>query len=193
MFQERKEYRKKFSSSGRIYLAGEELDFTSYDVSVKGMRIELIPEGLISNAEDIENLMKEISVAEIYVEELMMTGEVDLVWVNTEDDKITMGLEFRDVIYNAYKLWRKRRFFRKALNESGRMIVDNKSLEFECRDFSVDGMQLYLKDYDAVKIDSVVKLVSETRNVKALAKIIWLNKDEQGEGATLGLRYLQIE
>ena len=192
MFQERKEYRKKFASSGRIYIAGEELDFTSYDVSVKGMRIELIPGRLTTQAEDINLLMKEITVAEIYVEELMMTGEVDITWVNTEDDKIVMGLEFREVIYNAYKLWRKRKYFRKAVQESGRLIIDDIVLEFECRDFSIDGMQLYIKNFDTVKVGHVVKLVSEERNVKALAKIIWINEDEEG-GASLGLRYLQLD
>ena len=168
------------------------MDFTSYDVSVKGMRIELIPSGLITQVDDVNALMKETTVAEIYVEELMMTGEVDITWVNTEDDKIIMGLEFRDVIYNANKLWRKRRYFRKTVKESGRLIIDDRVMEFQCTDFSVDGMQLYIINVDSLQVDNVVKLVSEERNVKALAKVIWINA-EAGGGAKLGLRYLKID
>lgn len=169
------------------------MDFTSYDVSVKGMRIELMPGGLITNADDIIDLMKETTVAEIYVEELMMTGEVDITWVNTEDSKIVMGLEFREVIYNAYKLWRKRRFFRKKVEEKGRLIKDDQVMEFICNNFSVDGMQLSVEDASQLQVHNLVQLVSEAWNVKAMAKIIWINKDENAAGATLGVRYLTVE
>ena len=191
MFQDRKEYRKKFTSTGVIHLAGEDLEFTSYDVSVKGMRIELIPGGLMSMASDVSAMMKEITVAEIFVKELMLTGEVDIAWVNSENGKIIMGLEFRDVIYNAHKLWRKRKYFRKKVHERGHLILSDAILNFVCVDFSVEGMCLQMEDIGAVKVGNVVKLVSEGRGVKAMAKIIWIMDDDRG--AKLGLRYLQIE
>jgi len=137
--------------------------------------------------------MQEISVAEIYVKELMLSGEVDIAWVDSEEGRIIMGLEFRDVIYNAHKLWRKRRFYRKAVNEKGRLIIDDAILDFTCRDLSADGMQLHLQNAETVDAGFVVKLVYETRGIKALAKVIWKNSDTEGAGAVIGIRFLIIE
>ena len=193
MFQERNEYRKKLNSSGRIYLGGVNLDFTGTDISVKGMRIELKPRGFITDIDDVNALIKEITVAEIYVEELMLTGEVEIVWVNSEKNKIIMGLEFRDVIYNAKKMWRKRKFYRKQVKEFGHLVINDNITDFECRDISVDGMRLYVKNREGLSAGHVVKLVSEALTIKAMAKIIWLNEDADSQGAMLGLRYFTIE
>ena len=193
MFQERNEYRKKLNSSGQIYLGGVDLEFTGSDISVKGMRIELEPGGLIADINDVNALIKEITVAEIYVSELMLTGEVEIVWVNSEKNKIIMGLEFRDVIYNAKKMWRKRKYYRKQVKEFGHLIVNDNIIDFECRDISIDGMRLYVKNREGLSAGHVVKVVSEALAIKAMAKIIWLNEETDGQGAMLGLRYFTIE
>ncbi|SHE22163.1 hypothetical protein [methanotrophic endosymbiont of Bathymodiolus puteoserpentis (Logatchev)] len=49
MQQNRKDYRKKFTSTGVMFLAGELLSFVSYDVSVKGVQIELVPVNGVRN------------------------------------------------------------------------------------------------------------------------------------------------
>jgi len=59
MQQNRKDYRKKFTSTGVVFLAGELLEFVSYDVSVKGVQIELVPGDFISTVADVRNILNE--------------------------------------------------------------------------------------------------------------------------------------
>ena len=112
MFQKRKEYRKKFTSSGQLYVAGELLDFISYDVSVNGILVEIIPGSLLIDINDFEALLKEDNSAEIYVKDLMLTGKIEIAWVKLDKGNILLGMEFRNVMPNAVKLWRKCRYYR---------------------------------------------------------------------------------
>ncbi|MCK5189020.1 MAG: PilZ domain-containing protein [Methylococcales bacterium] len=193
MFQDRKEYRKNFTSSGQLFIAGELLNFSSYDVSVKGILVSIMPGSLLVEFSDFEELLKENNSAEIYVKDLMLTGETDIAWAKMDNGKIMLGLEFRDVIYNAEKLWRKRRYYRSKRKFSGYLIADDKRLNFQGINVSVDGLSLQLDQIDStLKPGYVVKLMVNGLDVKGLGKIVWINTLAD-ESCVLGLRYLTIE
>lgn len=193
MFQDRKEYRKNFTSSGQLYVAGELLDFISYDVSVKGILVEIIPGSLLTEVSDFEALVKEDNLVEIYVKDLMLTGEAEIAWVKQDGEKILLGLEFRDVMSNAMKLWRKRRYYRSKRKFSGYLIIDDQRIDFEGNNVSTDGLELKLEQINSgLKPGCVVKLMVNGLDVKGIGKVVWINA--VGEDAcVLGLRYLTIE
>ncbi|MEQ1635671.1 MAG: PilZ domain-containing protein [Methylococcales bacterium] len=195
MNQSRREYRKVYTSSGQLYLAGELLNFIGYDISVKGIQVEILPGTFLSDAEDFEKLLKENATAEIFVKDLMLTGEVAIAWVNKNDDgAIMLGLEFRDVIYNAEKLWHKRRYYRKNKKATGALIHhdDNRKITFESVNVSTDGIMIHLTEPPGYEIYTglVVKILSLELNIKAVAKVAWIDSKEQ---TTMGLRYLQVD
>ena len=193
MFQKRKEYRKKFTSSGQLYVAGELLDFISYDVSVNGILVEIIPGSLLIDINDFEALLKEDSSAEIYVKDLMLTGEIEIAWVKLGDGKILLGIEFKNVMSNAMKFWRKRRYYRSKRKFSGYLIADDKRIEFEGNNVSTEGLGLKLdKINSALKPGSVVNLIVNDPDVKGVGKIIWINTAED-DTCALGLRYFTME
>ena len=193
MFQNRKEYRKNFTSSGQLYVAGELLNFNSYDVSVKGILVEILPGSLLTEVSDFEALLKEDNLAEIYVKDLMLTGETEIAWVKQDNEKILLGLEFRDVMSNAVKLWRKRRYYRSNSKFSGYLIVDEKRIDFEGINVSTDGIGLKLDQISStLKPGCVVKLMVNGLDVKGIGKVIWVNVTGE-EACVLGLRYLTIE
>lgn len=195
MFLERKEYRKNFNSSGQIYISGEILEFISYDVSVKGILVDIIPGILLAEMSDFEALLKENNSAEIFVKDLMLTGEADIAWAKQEDGKILLGLEFRDVMYNAEKLWRKRRYYRRKKKFSGTLLVGVKPIAFQAINTSVDGMSIELSQLDTdctLEAGNVIRLLIDGQEMSAQSKVIWINAS--GEGYyVLGLRYLAIE
>lgn len=193
MFQKRKEYRKKFTSSGQLYVAGELLDFISYDVSVNGILVEIIPGSLLIDIKDFEALLKEDNSAEIYVKDLMLTGEIEIAWVKLSDGKILLGIEFKNVMSKAMKFWRKRRYYRSKRKFSGYLIADDKRIDFEGNNVSTEGLGLKLnKVNSALKPGSVVNLIVNNPDVKGVGKIIWINTAED-DTCTLGLRYFTIE
>lgn len=194
MFQERKEYRKKYTSSGQLHLAGETLDFISLDVSVNGILIEVMPGRMLSRYADFEAYMKENSIAEIFVKDLMLTGEVEIIWLREEDGKILMGMEFHDVMYNADRLWLKRQFYRKEQLFSGYLLIDEKRIDFEGKNVSMDGLMIHLPvKTEALVENAVVNLFSDVLSIKALAKICWIKEEPEIKSVYIGLRYLTSE
>lgn len=192
MTYQRTESRKTFNSSGQLYIAGELLNFIGYDISVKGIQVEILPGLFLSEAEDFEKLMQENTRAEIFVKDLMLTGEADIVWVQKNATSIMLGLAFREVIYNAEKLWHKRRYYRKYKKANGLMHCKEieRRVQFESINISTDGIMIHLTeriDY-TLQPGMIVQLCSTELALNALAKIAWVDKQTQ---STLGLKYLQ--
>ncbi|WP_031433145.1 PilZ domain-containing protein [Methylomarinum vadi] len=191
---DRKEYRKSLTSSGQIFIGGEILEFKSYDVSVKGIMVEVYPGRFLTEIEDFEALLVENDSAEIFVEELRLTGSVEVVWVKQEADKILLGLEYRDVRHNEQKLWVQRAAYRQKKSFSCLLIYDHGRINARGIDISVIGLALTgdFKGSD-IKTGDIVKLqLFSTPVNKAVAKIVWLKENDEGS-TTLGLRYLEID
>lgn len=179
MFQDRKEYRKNFNAEGRLYVGGETLQLNCYDVSLKGAMVEVKPGDLLTTIQDFEILLDEGRQAEIFVEELMLAGEVDIVWVKREHNRIMMGLEFRDVVHNAQKLWRKRRGYRKLEAFSADLFVDKDKLTLESVNRSVEGMCLkFSGSLPSIKPNVPVKVLVGELGLSALGKIVWVESNE---------------
>ena len=191
MFQERKEYRKNFNAVGQLNVGGETLQFNCYDVSVKGAMIELIPGNLLATAEDFEKLLFEDNRAEIFVEELMLAGEVTIAWVREERGRILMGLEFQSVVHNAEKLWLKRRGYRKEEPFTAELFVDKDRLHVEGVNRSTKGLCVRLSvQHPAIKPNTPVKLQIKELGLAALGKVVWVS--HSGEVTLVGLQIISI-
>ncbi len=192
--EDRKEYRKSLTSTGQIAIGGEILRFISYDVSVKGIMVEVFPGKFLTDVEDFKVCLTQNRMVEIFVHELMMTGVAEAVWVKHEDRKILLGLEYRDVRHNEEKLWITRAAYRRKITFSCLVIYEYGRVQAQGLDISATGLAL-AGDFRESKLRSgdIVKLqLSDAPVKKAVAKIVWINSAEDGS-STLGLRYLEIE
>lgn len=195
MYQSRKNYRKNFSSLGQILLGGEELDFINYNVSVNGIQMELLPGELITEISDVVALKEDNAVAEVYVEDLHLSGEAKIIWARVSDGKMMLGLEFKEVVHNTSKAWRKRKFYRKNKTSSGHLFIGMQKVEFKCRNISADGMVIFTETALNIVAGNAVKIISIPLKIKALATVIWTKKEIENnvEYVVLGLRYLKVE
>ncbi len=192
MFKERKEYRKNLISAGQMYIAGEWVRFTTHDVSVNGVLVEVKPAELLATFEDFQALLSENNRVEMYVEDLMLTGEAEIAWCRQEEGMIFIGLEFKDMIYNAEKLWRKRNYYRSLKSFGGYLIMDDKRYEFKGLNRSVDGMCIVVHDGELdLHAGYVVKLMLHESGAKALASVVWQSRPEDN-AVHIGLRYFFI-
>ncbi len=191
MFRERKEYRKNFNAVGQLHVGGEILNFNCYDVSVKGAMIEVLPGDLLSTVADFEVLLKEDRRAEIFVEELMLSGEVHIVWVRKDRHRIMMGLEFESVVHNAEKLWIKRRDYRKAQSFAANLVIDKQKWQVQGLNRSAKGLCVIIPALDpAIKVNVPVKIQVKDLGLAALGKIVWVSASN--EATTVGLQILSI-
>jgi|APLak6261673822_1056097.scaffolds.fasta_scaffold00235_10 hypothetical protein len=192
MFKDRKEYRKKFNAAGQLHVGGETLQLNCYDVSVKGAMVEIIPGELLSTVEDFEALLGEDRKAEIFVEDLMMSGEVGIVWVRQDRSRIMMGLEFHNVVHNAHKLWRKRRSYRKEQPFSAELFVDKDRFQVEGINCSTEGVCLRMAvNHPSLKVNALVKLQVKQFMLNALGKVAWIKQDN--DVITIGLQIIVIK
>ncbi|MBS3964317.1 MAG: PilZ domain-containing protein [Methylomonas sp.] len=179
MFRERKDYRKSFNAVGTLSVGGEMLRFNCYDVSVKGAMIEVVPGALLATADDFENLLREDRTAEIFIEELMLAGEVNVVWVRGERKRILMGLEFLSVVHNAHKLWLKRRGYRKTEPFAVELFIDKDRLHVEGVNRSLKGLCVRLAvQHPGVRVDVPVKLQINELGLAALGRIAWVKSED---------------
>jgi len=158
---------------------------------VKGAMIEVTPGKLLASVADFESLMAEDSRAEIYVEELMLSGEVRIVWVREERNRILMGLEFEAVVHNAEKLWIKRRGYRKTEPFTAELFVDKERLYVEGINRSTKGLCVRLAgQHPAIKANAPVKLQIKEFGLAALGKVVWLSNSDQH--TLVGLQIISI-
>lgn len=190
MQQNRKDYRKKFTSTGVMFLAGELLSFVSYDVSVKGVQIELVPGEFISTVTDVRNILNEIHSAEVFVHDLMLSAEATIAWVRETEGKILLGLEFSDVRHNANKLWLQRHYYRKTLVADASLLLNEQEILAQMIDISKDGMKLKIATDIKLKVGDAIKLFIPDRELKVLAVVVWLN--HKPDLTELGVRYINI-
>lgn len=193
MLKGRKEYRKKYNATGQLYLGGEILRLNCYDVSVKGAMVEIIPGTMLTTLEDFENMLMEDRHAEIFIEDLMMSGDVYIAWVKEARDRIMLGVEFQNVQPNAEKLWRKRRSYRKNKVFSAELIIDKDRLNVEGINYSMEGVCLQMTvHHPAVKEHALVKLHIKELDWNAIGKVIWV-KAAEDELITVGIQTLLID
>ena len=190
MQENRKVYRKKFTSTGVIYLAGEQFEFVSYDVSVKGIQIELQPGQFISSVNDVRNLLNESQEAEVFVHDLGLSAESKIAWAQEDKGKILLGLEFINVKHNVTKLWLKRRYYRKKLTMDAVFLLNGQEFKAQTVDVSTDGMRLKCTAVENLKVGDVIKLFVHEKDIKALAVVIWLSSESSS--VEFGVRYITV-
>ena len=191
MFHERKEYRKNLNAVGQLYIGGEILQFNCYDVSVKGAMIEVSPGELLSTVADFEALIAEEQWAEIFIAELMLSGEVHIVWVREESNRIMMGLELESVVHNAKRLKIKRRDYRKTEPFTADLFIDNQHWQVEGINRSKNGLCVLLPgQHPTIKVNTPVKIQIKALGLVALGKIVWIN--EENGFTKMGLQILVI-
>lgn len=191
MLKDRKEYRKKLNAAGQLHAGGETLPLNCYDVSVKGAMVEIAPGELLATIEDFEALIGENRRAEIYVEDLMMSGEVNIIWVKQNHNHILMGVEFINVVHNANKLWRKRRSYRKEQPFSAELFVEKDRFQVEGINCSKEGVCLRLAgNHPSLEKDALVKLKVQQFSLNALGKVMWTSRE--GGVITLGLQIITL-
>ncbi len=191
MLKDRKEYRKKYNAAGLLHIGGETLRLYCYDVSVKGAMVEVIPGLLLATVLDFESQLAEERRAEIFIEELMLSGEVVIAWVKQNRNRIMLGIEFSNVVHNASKLWQKRRNYRKNQLFSAQLIIDKDQFNVDGINCSTEGVCLRLgANHPEINVDSLVKLQVKQFSLNALGKVVWMRQEH--ETAIIGLQIISV-
>jgi len=191
MTEEKRSYRTCLSSHGLIYLAGKELEISVRNLSITGLLAELDTNAYVLSVDEIFKTLELSVTIDLYLPEMRLAGEVDVVRAETIGDHIYLGLEFRNLSYDVNNLLYKRKAYRKALSSSGEIIFKDKPYVFLTKNVSIDGLMVFLKESLDVKVGTVTTFDFPQLNLEGEVKVIWVENEDDGS-TLIGLQYVQM-
>ena len=192
MLNKERSYRKNLTSKGLIYLSEEELEISIRNLSLTGLLAELEDNPSIHDINDVFQSVKSSPLIDIYLPEMRLAGEAEIVRADMIDGQIYLALEFRSVSYDVDNVLYKRRVYRKNLTAPGQIIFNKKKYDFNTLNVSVDGLMINIKDNVEVKEGMVTIFDFKRLKLRGEIKVIWVEHNDDGS-TLLGLQYLHME
>lgn len=185
-------YRKNLTTHGLIYLAGEEQPITIKNISITGVLAQLNSKIGKNDIKAIFNTLLASTIIDLYLPEMRLAGEVEVIRVDMQDDHILLALEFKNVTYDINDLLYKRKAYRKNLPSPGHILFNGEYLEFTSVNVSVDGIMIRLEETVYVEPGVVTVFEFKRLELEGEIKVIWLERLPDG-GTLMGLQYVHME
>ncbi len=186
-------YRKNLNVHGLIYIGDEPLDITVKNLSITGLLAELSSED--NNNLDIKNLFSSllaVNTLDLYLPELRLAGEVDVVRVDMEGEHILLALTFKQVAYDVDHRLCKRRAHRKNMTVPGEIVLHGEFYEFTTLNVSVDGLMIQLNKTVTVEEGLLTIFKFKRLELAGKARVIWVDYSAE-TGTLLGLQYVNMK
>ncbi len=186
-------YRKNLTTHGLIYLAGDEQAITIKNISITGVLAQLDSKVGKNDIKHIFNtLLSSTTVIDLYLPEMRLAGEVEVIRVDMEEDHILLALEFRNVTYDVNDLLYKRKAYRKNLPGPGHILFNGAYTEFNAVNVSVDGIMIRLAENLQIEPGVVTVFEFKRLELEGEAKVVWVEQIPEG-GTLMGLQYVHME
>ena len=192
MSEQNRLYRKNLSSHGLIYLGGEELEISVRNLSISGLLAELDENVVVSDIEEMFKSLKVSPIIDLYLPEMRLAGEAEIVRADLVKGHIYMGLEFINVSYDVDDFLHKRDAYRKSLTAPGQIIFNGNKYKFNTENVSVDGLMIHLQENILVDVGTVTIFDFKRLELRGEVTVIWIEHREDGS-TLMGLQYLHME
>lgn len=192
MTNSRQYYRKNFALSGLLFLGGVEHEMQVQNLSISGVMASIGASSEITDERDVFLLLKQSSLVDLYIEKLNLAGEDEIVRVDMDDDRILIGMEFKQISYDAENLLYKRKAYRKSMVSPGQILIAEKFYDFMTRNVSVEGLLIRIPERIAMETDKVVEFKFDKLHLYGESRIVWYEHDGDG-GTVIGLEYQHME
>lgn len=188
----RQYYRKNFSLNGLLFIGGVEHEMQVQNLSISGILVAIDTTENIVDERDIFLLVRQSSLVDIYIEKINLAGEAEIVRVDMEGDRILIGMELKQISYDAENLLYKRKAYRKGMAAPGQILIAQKFYDFMTRNVSVDGLMIRIPDHVDLQVNMVIEFKFDRLHLYGESRVVWFEHDENG-GTVLGMEYLHME
>ena len=192
MLDEKRPYRKNLTSNGLIYLGEQELEISVRNLSLTGLLAELEDNASISDINDVFQSVKLSPVIDIYLPEMRLAGEAEIVRADMIDGQIYLALEFRNISYDVDNVLYKRKVYRKNMAAPGQIIFNEIKYDFNTLNVSVDGLSIRITENIEVKEGTVTIFDFKRLKLRGEIKVVWVEHNEDG-ATIMGLQYQHME
>lgn len=179
-------------SHGLIYMGGEERKITIKNLSLTGVLAELKFDQASSDVKEIFNMLSASATIDLYLPEMRLAGEAEVVRVDMFDDHILLALEFKSVVYDVDNQLYKRKVYRKSMMTPGKILLDGKYRDFNTVNVSVDGLMISIVESIAVEVGQITEFEFERMEFKGEIKVMWVESIAD-DRKLLGLEYMHME
>jgi hypothetical protein len=192
MSDKKRSFRKNLTSHGLIYMGGEEMDISVRNISITGLLAELGDNVDINEIKDVFKSVNLSPTIDLYLPEMHLAGEAEIVRADMIDGLIYLSIEFRNMAYDVDNVLYKRKAYRKNMTAPGQIIFNGKKFNFNTKNVSVDGLMIYLKENIEVKEGAVTIFDFKRLQLRGEIRVIWVDHTEDG-GTLMGLQYVHME
>jgi len=183
--------RKKLISYGLIYMGEEEYEITVIDISITGVLAELHSNNKDIDVKDIFNILLTTTIIDLYLPEMRLAGEAEVVRVDVNNDHLLLALEFKNIAYDIDKNLNKRKAYRKNMPDPGQILLNGEYHEFNTVNVSVEGLMIRLTKTISVEEGTITSFEFKRLELKGKVEVIWSDLTTDAE-TLMGLRYVNI-
>jgi hypothetical protein len=184
-------YRKNLTTEGLVYISGEEIGIRVINLSITGVLVELLDNNVIQEAKDIFEAARISPVIDIYLPQLRIAGEAEIVRMENNNDAIQIGLEFCHINYEVDHLLYQRKAYRKNLTAPGKIVFNGETYAFTTENVSVEGLMIRIGDEVEVQPGTITSYEFKRLNLSGQIKVIWSTSENYS--TLLGLEYLYLQ
>jgi hypothetical protein len=192
MSEDKRYYRKKLTSQGLIYIAGEEIEMSVRNLSITGLLAELSSNPAINSIADIFAAIKVTTKVDIYLPEMRLMGEAEVVRADLIDGHIYLALEFCQLSHDVDNTLYTRDAYRKEMIAPGLIVFNREKYPFTTRNVSVTGLMIHLEEKIEVADGTITIFDFKRLNLRGEIKVVWSESAEDG-GTYMGLEYVHME
>jgi hypothetical protein len=184
--------RTQLESYGFIYLGEEEHKITIKNISITGVLVQLS-----SDREDIDikyifNQLLVSTILDLYLPEMRLAGEAEVVRADMEDGHILLALEYRNIAFEIDQHLNRRKAYRKYMADLGKILFNGEWYFFTTVNVSIKGLMISLSQKVSVEVGTITRFEFQQLELGGEIKVIWV--DHVSDDQTLiGLQYVQME
>ena len=184
--------RTNLVSEGFIYMGEEEHKITVKNLSISGVLAQLNTDREDIDIKYVFNQLLVSTVIDLYLPEMRLVGDVEVVRGDMEEGHILLALEFKNIAFDIDKDLNKRKVYRKNMPDSGKILLNGQYYNFTSVNVSVDGLMICLPEAIAVEVGTITRFEFKRLELEGEIKMIW--GDLISDGRTLiGLQYVHLD
>lgn len=192
MPENKRDYRQNHASQGLVFLGGKELEIKIKNISMTGLSAELVENEHIYNIKNIFTAIKLSPIIDIYLPEMNLEGEVEVVRVDIDKGDIFLALEFKNISYHTDNTLYKRKAYRKNMATPGQIVFNGKKYDFITKNISLSGVVIHLQAN--LDVPQGRKTIFDFKHLKlrGVIQVVWVN--HLADKTTLmGLHYERLQ
>ncbi|MEI6336098.1 MAG: PilZ domain-containing protein [Methylococcaceae bacterium] len=184
--------RTNLVSEGFIYMGEEEHKITVKNLSINGVLAELNTDREDIDIKYVFNQLLVSTVIDLYLPEMRLVGDVEVVRGDMEEGHILLALEFKNIAFDIDKDLNKRKVYRKNMPDSGKIELNGQYYNFTSVNVSVDGLMICLPEAIAVEVGTITRFEFKRLELEGDVKVIWVDLISD-DRTLIGLQYVHLE